>query len=158
MVDKEGNLVTNQEGIKELAKKAYQERLRNRPIKQGLEDIKESKERLAEKLMNVAKNNKTEPWNIHDLNEVLKSLKSNKSRDPNDLANEIFKPEVAGDDLKHAILNLMNCIRLEQIFHKCLEKCNITSIWKQKCPQRIIQSEYIFRYILDKLTYISKVY
>ena len=51
MVDKEGNLVTNQEDIKELAKKAYQERLRNRPIKQGLEDNKESKERLAEKLM-----------------------------------------------------------------------------------------------------------
>ena len=37
MVDKD---VTNQEDIKEMAKKAYTERLRNRPIKKGLENIK----------------------------------------------------------------------------------------------------------------------
>ena len=72
MVDKDGNLVTNQEDIKEMANKAYTERLRNRPIKQGLEDIKESKERLAEKILSIAKDNKTEPWNINDLNDVLK--------------------------------------------------------------------------------------
>ena len=112
--------------------------------------------------MSVAKENKTEPWNINDLNVVLKSLKNNKSRDPDDLANKIFKPEVAGDDLKLAILKLMNCIKAEQIYPKCLEKCNITSIWKQKGPRndfasyRGIFRVNIFRSILDKLIYIDE--
>ena len=66
---------------------AYKERLRNRPIKKGLEDVKDSKEKLAEQVMLVAKRNKTEPWSMDDLKEVLKSLKNNKSRDPNGLAN-----------------------------------------------------------------------
>ena len=61
---------------------------------------------LAEKVMKVAKYNKTDPWSMDDLDAVLKSLKMQKSRDPNDLANEIFKPDVVGDDLKQAILKL----------------------------------------------------
>ena len=106
MVNDQGNLVTDQDAIKEMAKEAYSERLRNRPIRQGLENIKDAKEMLAEKVMKVAKYNKTDPWSMDDLDAVLKSLKMQKSRDPNDLANEIFKPDVVGDDLKQAILKL----------------------------------------------------
>ena len=36
--------------------------------------------------------------------EGFKNLKKQKSRDPYGLANDIFMPEVAGDDLKIAIL------------------------------------------------------
>merc|ERR1719319_352196 len=96
-----------------------------------LEEIKESKEKLAEKLMEVAKNNKTPDWSKKDLYKVLEQLKKNKSRDPHGLANEIFKNEVAGSDLKKAILNLMNRIKAEQTFPKVLEYCNISSICKQ---------------------------
>ena len=119
MVDNAGSLVTDQNKIKDMAQEAYKERLRNRPIKEGLENIKEAKERVAEKLIEVAKLNKTEPWDLHDLGEVLKSLKKNKSRDPNDLANKIFKPDIAGEDLKLAILKLMNRIKSKQIYPKC---------------------------------------
>ena len=111
MSDEEGNLVTNATKLKDMAIKAYQERLRNRPIKEGMEEIKDAKENLAENLMEEAKLNKTDPWTLSDLDNVLQRLKKNKSRDPNGLANEIFKPDVAGSDLKLAILKLMNRIR-----------------------------------------------
>ena len=60
----------------------------NRPMKDGLEHIKEAKEKLADILMEKAKNTKTPPWDIADLEVVLNKLKKNKSRDPNGLANE----------------------------------------------------------------------
>ena len=77
----------------------------------------------------LAKLNETPPWNIQDLKNVLDKLKNNKSRDPNGLANELFKEEAAGEDFKVAILKLMNRIKNEQKYPKCLEVCNITSIW-----------------------------
>ena len=104
-------MVTNVEDIKAMAVKAYEHRLRNRPIKEGLEEMKEAKEKLAEKVLEAAKNNKTNPWDIDDLEVVLNNLKNNKSRDPNGLANELFKKETAGKDLKLAILMLMNRIK-----------------------------------------------
>ena len=81
MMNDQGLLVTDQNAIKEMAKKAYSERLRNRPIREGLENIKDAKELLAEKVKEVAKTNKTDPWswNMDDLNAVLKRLKINKS-------------------------------------------------------------------------------
>ena len=69
---------------------------------------------------------------MKQLDNVLKNLKKQKSRDPLGFANDIFRPEVAGDDLKLATLKLMNKIKDEQIFPKCLELCNISSIWKSK--------------------------
>ena len=47
-------------------------------------------------------------------------------------ANEIFHPSVAGADLKKAILGLMNRIKSEQVYPEALEKCNISSIFKNK--------------------------
>jgi hypothetical protein len=66
-------------------------------MKDDLEHIKEAKELLCEKLLKLAKTRKTPPWAIKDLEKVLKNLKS---RDPLGLANEIFRPDVAGSDLK----------------------------------------------------------
>ena len=43
-----------------------------------MKHIKEGKEKLAEKLMDVAKENKNPPWNKKDLEKVLKQLKKDK--------------------------------------------------------------------------------
>ena len=48
---------------------------------------------------------------MEDLDEAIKSLDNDKSRDALDLANELFKKDVAGDDLKVATLKLMNLIK-----------------------------------------------
>ena len=160
MVDPEnGNLVTNEEKIQKLALKTYTKRLENKPIKKGLENIQDAKEKLCDKLLKVAAANKTPPWQLQDLEKVLKFLKKNKSRDAHGYCNELFQNKVAGDDLKLALLKLMNRIKSDQVFPKCMELCNITSIWKRKGPRndydsyRGIFRVTIFRSILDRLIY-----
>ena len=70
----------------------------------------------------------------------MKQLKYKKSRVPNAFANEIFDPKVAGDDLVEAILALMNRIKRDQVYPKCLQLCNISSLYKQKGPVNIFDS------------------
>jgi hypothetical protein len=107
----------------------------------------------------LAASRKTPPWTLKDLDKVLKHLKKQKSRDPLGLANDIFCPEVGGDDLTLAILKLINMIKAEQKYHECLELCDISSIWKSKgCKNefdsyRGIFGVTIFQSILDRLIY-----
>ena len=79
-----------------------------------------------------AKKKVTQPWTMEQLESVLEYLKKENSRDPFGYANEIFRPEVAGDDLKLAILKLMNRVKFDQIFPEVLELCDVSSIWKRK--------------------------
>ena len=160
MVDPDsGNLLTNEEKIEEAAIKVYKQRLRNRPINENIEHIKDAKEILCKKLLKIASSKKTPAWTMKDLDVVLKNLKKQKSRDPYGLANELFLPEVAGNDLKLAILRLMNRIKEDQKYPRCLELCNISSIWKNKGSRNSFESYRgifrvtVFRSILDKLIY-----
>ena len=90
---------------------------------------------------------------------MLKGLKKKKSRDPNNFANEIFDPSVAGDDLIDATLALMNKIKTEGVYPKCMQICNITSLYKGKGPMKKYGSHRgIFRVqalrnILERLIY-----
>ena len=61
-----------------------------------------------------------------DLEEAVKHLDNNKSRDVHKLANELFKEEVAGTDLKLAVLKLMNTIKETQKYPEAFELCNVT--------------------------------
>ena len=159
MLDTMGNLVTNPKVIEEMAIKTFTDRLKNKPIKEGLENVKKDKEELCRKRLEKAKNSKTEPWKIEDLEAVLKFLKKNKSKDPFGYVNEIFDVEVAGDDLKLAMLILMNRIKTEQVYPKVLELCDITPIFKLKGSRneftnyRGIFRVSVFRSILDRLIY-----
>ena len=160
MIDPEsGNLLTEAEKIENAAVKVFKDRLKNKPMDENLKHIKDAKEVLCAKRLEIAKSKKTPPWSMADLEKVLKSLKKQKSRDPYGLANDLFRPEVAGDDLKLALLRLMNNIKNHQTFPKCLELCNISSIWKTKGPRNNFESHRgifhvnIFRSILDKLIY-----
>ena len=124
-----------------------------------MEEHKNEREDLAMSRMKEAALNKTIDWDINDLDIVLKHLKKDKSTDALGYINEIFKPEVIGSDLKLAILKLMNKIKNEQIFPKCLELCNITSIFKKKGSKsdfnnyRGVFRALIFRTILERLIY-----
>ena len=132
MLDPEGNLLSAPEAIQKAALKTYENRLKNRPIKEGLEQLQKDKEDLCKLRLNIARKNKTEPWTLEQLDVVLKYLKKNKSRDPLDLANELFQPNVAGHDLKVAVLKLVNKIKEDQVYPEALEVCNISSIYKNK--------------------------
>ena len=103
--------------------------------------------------------NKTKDWTKENLEVVLKGLKKKKSRDPDSFANEIFHPSVAGDDLINAILALMNRIKSDGVYPKCMQVCNITSLYKGKGPvnefgsHRGIFRVQALRNILERLIY-----
>ena len=132
MNDKYGNLITSDQALKSLVLDAYTERLKGNTIKAHLEDLEKDTKTLCEIRLITSKTNKTEPWTMNDLKEVLKQLGNNKSRDPEGHANEIFKESVAGTDLLEAVLKIMNLIKSKQTYPHILQKCNITSIHIKK--------------------------
>ena len=129
MLDSEDNLVTDEDKIAEMALEHYTKVLENKPMKKELEQMRDDKEKLCGKYLKLASNNKTPPWEMKHLENVLKKMKKGKSRDPDGLANEIVLLENAGEDLKLAILKLVNRIKDEQIYPDCMRSCNISSIW-----------------------------
>ena len=72
------------------------------------------------------KSTKTESWTIVDLKKALKSLKTNKTRDPSGLINELFKFPTIGCDLENAILSLANGIKSSFYVPKIMQISNIT--------------------------------
>ena len=111
VLDSRGNLLTNDTAIEERAIEVYKERLKGNKINKNLEHIESLEEDLCKTRLKKCKTNKTEPWNMKDLHQVLKDLKKDKSRDSRGYANELFMLSVAGDDLQLAVLNLMNLIK-----------------------------------------------
>ena len=69
---------------------------------------------------------------MDDLDQAVKDLDRDKARDALGHANELFKDEVAGTDLKLATLRFMNHMKKNHEYPEALNQCNITSIYKQK--------------------------
>ena len=159
MLDSSGNLVTTNKSIENLTIKLYQERLKPHEIKESLKLHKVQRDYLCEQRLDEACKNKTPPWTLGDIEVVLRQLKNNKSRDPLGFANELFKPDIAGADLKQALLKMCNNIKNQQVFPESLSQCNITSLYKNKGSKkdfgnyRGIFRVTVIRSILDKLIY-----
>ena len=98
----------------------------------GYEELKSLKEELCMKRIEVSKQNKSKPWTIEDLIEILSSLKNGKSRDPYGLVNEIFKPGVSGIDFQRSFLEMGNKIRDQIYIPEFIEYSDIVSIYKGK--------------------------
>ena len=64
----------------------------------------------------MTKLNKSKPWDMEDLKEVLKKLGREKSKDADGFANELFTLTVAGQDLFEAVLRVLNLIKEKQRF------------------------------------------
>ena len=164
MLDNQGNLVTTAKAIEALAVETYRKRLENREINKDLESLKKEKEELCKLRLRLASSRKTPDWTMEQLEVVLDYLKKNKSRDPLGYANDIFKSDVAGNDLKQAILILLNRIKRELIYPKVLEDVDISSIYKNKgCRNSFEYYRGIFRVpilrtILDRLIYNDEYY
>ena len=127
-------------------------------IKPGRESLQAAKETLLKERIDLAKTNKSEPWTKEDLETVLQHLKKNKSRDPNNHANEIFHIEAYGKDLIDALLVIMNKIKEQLCYPQALETCYISSIYKKSKINSFNNYRGIFRLtmlrtILDRLIY-----
>ena len=154
-----GNILTKKDDLKNHTMKHYENVLRNRQIKEDLNQHKQLRDELCQKRLELTTKNKTNDWTKLQLKVVLKELKNKKARDPNSWANELFDPKVAGEDLVDATLALMNRIKREQVYPKCMELCNISSLYKQKGPinefgsYRGVFRVQVLRHILEKLIY-----
>ena len=69
---------------------------------------------------------------MKQLNEVLKSLKNNKTSDPHSMINEVFKEGCIGSDLKEALLILVNDIKKDLKLVDFFKPADIISIYKNK--------------------------
>ena len=132
MTDSKGNLITEDEAIKERALEVFEKRLEGNEMANSLKDLETDTNKLCKLRLKLAKMKKTKPWDMEDLKFALKGLAKDKSRDADGYANELFAITVAGDDLMLAVLKLLNCIKDRQQFPKSFEKCNITPLHKSK--------------------------
>ena len=158
-MDEHGHLVTSEEKLNDLYVETYKNRLSHNVIKDGLEEHQEMREELFNLRLDETKHNKSKPWTMNQLIKVLSSLKKGKSRDPLDLINEIFRPEVAGSDLKLALLKIVNKIKRDQKFPILLKYGDITSVYKGKGQKADMENQrglfnlVTIRTIIDKLIY-----
>ena len=108
-----------------------------------------------------AKRKEDPPWQKSDLNHAIKSLKNNKTLDPNGMINEIFKSGCAGSNLQDALELLFN--RIKKCFHIPLYMLleNITTIYKNKGSRFDMKNDRgifiltVLKKILDKLIYFD---
>ena len=159
MMDKRGNILTSTEAIQSRAVEAYNERLNNNVIKPHLSEMERNVNEMCKQRLKVTKLKKTDPWLMSDLEEAVKDLGRDKSRDAMGFANELLKEECAGTDFKLAILKLMNLIKERSEFLKAMELCNITSIYKNKGSHKDFDSYRgifrvtVLRGLLERMVY-----
>ena len=123
--DFNGRLISTQKELICLYLDTYRHRLRHRPIKNEFKYLKVLKEELFDKRLRIAKKRKSEPWDLKQLKQVLKNLKTGKYRDSHGLINELFKPEVSGIDFQISFLRMANEIKDKLFFPEFMQYANI---------------------------------
>ena len=155
-------LITNPAELKELYLQTFRYRLRHRPPQPGFENYLESQNELFKLRLGLAKENKSPPWVMKDLEDAIKELKTGKCRDPEGLIREVFKEDALGEDLKQSLLILFNKIKDNQKFPTFMQLVNISAIYKGKGDLNDLESDRgiflvtICRTILMKMIYKDK--
>ena len=94
-----------------------------------------------------------------DSKDLQKKLKSGKARDRDDFIYEIFKPNLAGDDLMVSLMHMFNGMKQNQLIRHFFQKMTITSLYKNKgvkssfANQRGVFNLSKVRSIMDKILY-----
>ena len=131
-------------------------------MKKELLDVYFLKEELWQSRLKELRIKKTAPWNRTQLREALKSLKNNKSIDPNGMINELFKEGCIGKHLEDSLLKLFNGIKENFYIPEFLARENICTIYKNKGSRLEMDNDRgIFiltalKKILDKLIFLEK--
>ena len=147
--------------MKQLIAKEYKFRLRTRPARPDFKNSENRKKSIFKLKLKLASGNKSKLWTKSDLEEALRSLKTNRSRDPEGLINEIFKEKVIGSDLKDSLLIMFNKSKEQQNIPQFMKIANITTIPKKGSRLDLEYERGIFRVpilrsILMRLIYNQK--
>ena len=81
--------------------------------------------------LKLSSQKKTEPFNMEDLDTVLKAIQTNKAQDPEGISRIIFKNSVIGSDLKESLLILFNKLKSEGKIPEFMRKAVVTTIPKK---------------------------
>ena len=131
-IDYHGNLVSEPGALNKLIGEEYGKvRLRKRPTHPLNIEGKKIRKILLTLKMEVAKNKITAPFAMKDLETVLKTLKANKSRDPEGIDRTIFGMNTVGNDLKLSLLMLFNNMKTSGIVPEFMRKATVTTIPKK---------------------------
>jgi hypothetical protein len=111
--------------------------------------------------LEIAEENPSAPWTMSDLDQALSDIKNNKSRDHAGYANEIFKPENIGSDLKISILLMFNELKTHKLIASFMNYADITTVPKRGSlfmleNERVIFRVDIIRSILMRIIYNEK--
>ena len=136
--------------------------MEHRKINERYQNIRDLKTELWDLRFESLKKKEAVLWTLEDLEEATKSLKNNQSRDPNGMISELFKQNIAGKDLKKALVGLMNLVLINLFLPEYMEYADITSIFKNKGSRMQLSGDRgifilgVLREILDKLLYLDK--
>ena len=136
--DAAGNLVTTKNGLLDLYRKTYIDRLSHKPILPEYGQLKQLKENLFDLRYQIASLTKTENWEVEKLEKICKSLKNSKARDEAGLVYELFKPPYAGRDVYESLTKLFNLAKKELSIPEFFEQMSITSLYKNRGLKMIL--------------------
>ena len=156
-----GKIVTGPREIRNVLAEEYKNRLRSRPVRPDLQNMKNRKQKIFEMKMKLAEENVSLQWNMKDLDLALANLKINKSRDFEGLINEVFKNNVIGSDLKKSLLKMFNSLKTQRLIPEFMNFANITTVPKkgsriEPTNERGIFRVSVLRSILMRLIYNTK--
>ena len=131
--------------LKRLLAKEYKDRLRLRPMRPDMEFIKRRKNEIFQAKLLLSETREVPDWTIKDLNEALANLKNGKARDYEGFANEIFKEDIIGKNLKESLLIMFNKLKNEKYIPNFLKFANITTVPKKGSSLELTNERGIFR-------------
>ena len=157
----QGHMVTDHEELKKLYALEFKERLRARPTHPEFFEILKHKDNIFKLKMKNVSENKSDDWTIKELEDVLKSIKKGKSRDPEGISRDIFHDSIIGSNLKESLLVMFNQLKQQGIIPHFMKKALISPIPKKGSQFHLKNERGIFivnnvRSILMKLIYNSK--
>ena len=126
-----GKVITNPKEKKTVTLEHFKHRMRKRSVKEEVKEIEVLNNKLFAKRLSNAKENISPPFEMKELDFVLKTLKSGKSKDPENYVSELFKEGAIGSDLKKSILMMINRMKHEMIIPECLRTAHITILHKR---------------------------
>ena len=130
-------------------------------MRMDLMTVENRRKQIFDLKMKLSKRVKSKPWSENDLELALRDLKNNKSRDFQGYANEVFKNETIGSDLKKSLLIMFNNLKKESLIPQFMNHANVTTVPKsgsrlEPANERGMFRVEIVRSILMRLIYNSK--
>ena len=153
-----GELISNQDEIRILMAKEYKQRLRSRPMRPDLGDIKQRRDEIFNYQLKLAEENSSIPWKMNDLEKALSCLKNNKSRDHAGYSNELFKSGIIGTDLKLSLLLMFNKLKAEKLIPCFMRYANITTVPKKGSLSLLENERGIFRTDIPRAILMRLIY